>query len=172
MNLHKLDRSIFDELTTRYTSLVQEQNLLTALEQDKHDTIAFFRELSCEKLHYRYAPDKWTIQEVLQHLIDTERIFAYRALCIARGKTEPLAGFDVDSYAINSLAPLRTFESLLMEFVVVRSSSQLLFKSFTDDMLQRVGVASGARIQVAALGFRMAGHTVHHCKMIKERYLK
>lgn len=117
-----------------------------------------------------YAPGKWTVKEVLQHMIDTERIFAYRALRFARNDQTVLPGMDQDLFAANTLANKREVEDLLHEFAVVRESTILLYRSFDDKMLLREGICSEKRTTVLALGFTIVGHVLHHKHILKERY--
>lgn len=117
-----------------------------------------------------YAPGKWTVKKVLQHMIDTERIFAYRALRFARNDQTELPGMDQDLFAANTLANKRGVEDLLHEFAVVRESTILLFASFDDKMLLREGICSEKRTTVLALGFTIVGHGLHHKHILKERY--
>ncbi|MDQ3918964.1 MAG: DinB family protein [Acidobacteriota bacterium] len=124
-----------------------------------------------EKLAYRYAPGKWTVKEVLAHVVDDERIYAYRALRFARNDQTELPGFEQDAYAVHSGANRRTVESLLREFAAVRRSTVALFDSFDDEALARSGVADGKRSTVRALAYHIAGHELRHFNIIKERYL-
>ena len=118
-----------------------------------------------------YEDGKWTIREILVHLIDAERIFAYRALRIARGDRTPLTGFDHDAYVSNSRANNRSFESVLQELSAVRNATIALFESFDNDQLNLFGTASGKEVSVLALGFMICGHLVHHTDIINSRYL-
>ncbi len=131
----------------------------------------FYNNLSEEKADYAYAQGKWTIKELLQHIIDAERIFAYRALRIARKDTTPLASFDENSYAQHSNAKNRTLQSLKDEFNAVRASTDLLLASFNEDQLNASGTASNKSITVNALAFIIYGHLLHHKTIIEERYL-
>lgn len=124
-----------------------------------------------EKEEYRYAEGKWTIKELLQHIIDTERIFNYRALRFARNDKTAIQGFEQDDYNAQVDANARDFEDLLAEFHIVRQSSIALFASFSNEALTRIGTASGSPISVRALGFLMSGHQRHHLRVIQERYL-
>jgi len=117
-----------------------------------------------------YAPDKWTAKDILQHIIDTERIMAYRALRISRNDATPLPGFDENFFAANTTAANRTVDDLLEEFQIVRQSSILLFKNMTASMLQYEGIGSNQPIAPLALGFVLIGHPTHHLKVLKERY--
>jgi hypothetical protein len=131
----------------------------------------FFKSIPSNKLNYRYSNDKWTIKDILLHLIDTERIFAYRALRIARNEKVELPGFNEDSYVVEALANERSLSSLLEEYKMVRNATICLFKSFSENQLARIGVASNNSISVRAIGVIIQGHENHHMEIIKERYL-
>jgi hypothetical protein len=118
-----------------------------------------------------YEPQKWTVKDILQHCIDTERIMAFRALCFARFDQNPLPGFDENAYANNTTASNRSIEDLVDELIIVRKSSIYLFQSFTEKMLTHIGIANGSEISPLALGFVIVGHLKHHVKIINERYL-
>ena len=118
----------------------------------------------------RYAQDKWSIKEVLGHLIDCERVFAYRALCIARGEVQPLPGFDENAYVANASFDERPLERLIDEFIAVRLSTILLYDSQTSFELLLSGVANNNLITVRALMWIIAGHTEHHFRILQERY--
>ena len=147
------------------------RSLLEALEKGKGETIAFFEEVPEDKLDYRYAQGKWTPKEILLHLIDTERIFTYRALRFARKETVNLPGFEQDDYAARSNAGSRSMKSLLKEYNAVRESTITLFENLTKEQLEHVGSGSGSSFTARALGFINAGHEIHHIHVIKERYL-
>lgn len=127
--------------------------------------------LSEEKGHFSYAEGKWTIKEVLSHLIDGERIFSYRILRISRGDVTPIEGFEQDDYIQNSNANNRSFAELLEEFDRQRQADLLMIKNIDDQGLDRVGTASGNPVSVRALVFIAAGHVAHHLKILNERYL-
>tara|TARA_R110002012_G_scaffold81945_2_gene207389 strand:+ start:69135 stop:69650 length:516 start_codon:yes stop_codon:yes gene_type:complete len=148
-----------------------ELSLLIGLEQSMLNTKAFFESIPEDKLEYRYAEGKWTIKEILQHLIDTEHVFVYRALRFARQDKTPLPGFEQDDYVLASVANRRTREQLLNDYLDLRESSIALFSSFTKKMLEQIGVASNAEMSVRAVGFILIGHEKHHIDVIKERYL-
>lgn len=124
-----------------------------------------------DRWEYRYAPDKWTIKEVFQHIIDMERIFAYRALCFARNEQGGLPGADEDAYQLEARTGRRNSVDLLRELRAVRSASEELFASFDATALARSGSANGKHITVPALGWVIAGHSEHHVRIIRERYL-
>ena len=158
--------------TIMYIGLLPDDGLiLKHLYTNMVGTTKFLRSLPNEKLIYRYARGKWTIKEILAHLIDDERIYAYRALRFARNDRTELPGFEQDNYALESKANIRTIESLLKEFAAVRRSTIALFDSFDDEVLERSGVASGNVMSVRAAAYHIAGHELRHINIIKERYL-
>lgn len=117
-----------------------------------------------------YAPGKWTVKDIIQHLIDAERIFAYRALRFARNDKTLLPGFEQNDYAITAQASHRELDDLLEEYFTVRDTTTQLFKSFTNEMLMREGQTASGTITVAGIGFAIAGHTKHHAEVLKEKY--
>ena len=166
--LHENEYSVFN---ATYINAAGEVNLLEELEISLHDFIRFVQNLPMDKFDYRYAEGKWTIKEIIQHIIDTERIFAYRALRISRNDQTPLPGFDENDFANNTVAQTRGLQDLLTEFSAVRHSNLLLFKSFSDEQLLQVGIASEHSISVRAIGFILIGHQKYHQKVFEERYL-
>lgn len=145
--------------------------LLERMSRNCESTATLLSSLSESTLLSRYAAGKWTIKDTLQHIIDDERIYAYRALRFARGDQTILPGFEQDDFARNACASERTIDDLLEEFRAVRHASILLFKSMDDSALQRSGVADGKRSSVRALAYHIAGHELHHLKLVRERYL-
>ena len=164
--------AVYKNYFENYTSLVPEKDVLSALNNQAKTLTDFFNSISDEKAMYAYAVGKWTIKEMLQHIIDTERIFAFRALAIARKETVTLPGFDENIYATNSLANRRIWAELAHEMKIVREATILLFKSFTEEMLQNSGNFSAANGNVNTLGLIIAGHFYHHVNITNERYLK
>ncbi len=158
------------EYFSRYINHVPENELMDAFENQQPVIIDFLDSISEEKSLYAYAPGKWTIKEVLQHLIDAERVFTYRAMCIARKEKISLPSFDENNYAANSNANVRSWKSLLEECLHVRRGTTDLFKSFSIEMLDERGSASDKPITVLSLGFILIGHFYHHIMVIKERY--
>src|SRR5690606_40108636 len=114
-----------------------------------------------EKYDLKSSPEKWTIKGVIQHMIDAERIFCYRALCFARKDTTPLPGFDENEYADTSMADTRNWDDLKMEFLAVRKSSEWLFKSFNEDQLMSSGISNNSSIYVLGIGYIIVGHVAH-----------
>jgi len=155
-----------------YLRLVSDEWSLTGeLEVSLAKFIDFVRDIPMDKYDYRYAEGKWDIKDIIQHLIDSERIFAYRALRIARGDTTPLPGFEENDYAGSAGASRRHLQELLTELSLVRHCSISLFKSLREEELLRTGTASNNTVSARALGFLIIGHQNHHIKIFKERYL-
>jgi len=165
------DLSRLNPFYHNYIRQVEADDLSIALAKYNPATISFFENIPADKYEYRYAEGKWTPKEILQHIIDAERIFSYRALCFARKDTTPLPGFDENLYADNSNANSREWESLLNEFKSVRSSSTFLFQSFNEDQLDASGLANNSPAYVSGIGFLLIGHCQHHVNILKERYL-
>lgn len=153
-----------------YVKLVDEPDLAEAWSRHTDAFLDFFENIPPEKYDYRYAAGKWTIREVLQHIIDAERIFAYRALRFARLDDTHLPGFDENKYADQAKAHTRPWEKLIEEFKVVRHSSVLLFSSFDEEQFEASGVASGSRCYVRGIGYIIIGHSLHHLRVTRERY--
>jgi len=170
--ISKPEPSEYAPYTIMYIGLLPDDGLiLKHLADNLRATVDFVRALPEEKLLYRYAEGKWTIKEILAHLIDDERIYAYRALRFARNDQTELPGFEQDAYALESGANERPLEELLEEFATVRRSTVALFNSFDDRVLTRSGVASGNVMSVRAAAYHIAGHELRHLNIIKERYL-
>lgn len=155
---------------SRYIELVKENDVIAALDAQE-DMIQHYFEGLKDKADYAYAPGKWTLKEMLQHIIDTERIFSFRALCFARQETQNIPGFEEDDYAANSHAAGRSWESLCEEIKAVRKSTRFLFESFSKEDYDHSGTANGKATTVVAVGFMTVGHIYHHVNVIKERYL-
>ncbi|MBP9152690.1 MAG: DinB family protein [Flavobacteriales bacterium] len=156
---------------SRYIDLVEETDLLTAFDNLSSEGHSFWLDITEEQGNFRYAEGKWSIKEVLQHIIDTERIFAYRALAIARGDTTSLPGYDENTYAANSEADSRLMEDLVDELFTLRNATTTLFSGLTDAALDRIGTANGASLSALAAGFIIVGHELHHVNVVKDRYL-
>lgn len=155
----------------RYVDQVPEEDLMTAFKNQTAGLEKFLNSISEEKSNYAYAEGKWTIKELLQHVIDTERIFNYRALCFARGDEQGLPGFEEDDYAANSHANKRTWDDLVREFLTVRKGTEMMYTSFDDSVLEKTGKANNNPSTVNSLGFTTVGHFYHHKKVLEERYL-
>ncbi|MCL5030327.1 MAG: DinB family protein [Bacteroidetes bacterium] len=154
-----------------YISKVEGNNVLKVLEEQLNNTFKFFNSIPESKGSFSYAEGKWTIKEVIGHIIDTERVFAYRALCIARGEKKHLPGFEQDDYIKEGGFNERKISDLAEEFRKVREANLALFKSFDETAINRRGVASEKEITVNAILFIIAGHENHHAGILKSRYL-
>ena len=156
----------------KYINLVESLSLNEALEKYQTELVSILSKLPEELWNYRYAPGKWSIKELVQHLIDGDRVFCYRALRFARHDQTELPGFDENLFAEYSEADRRSREELLEELKSVQRSSALMFQSFSEDQLNQSGVANGNSVYVGGLGYIIAGHTRHHMQVLQERYLK
>jgi uncharacterized damage-inducible protein DinB len=157
----------------QYIQLVVKENksIVENLEDSQISFELLLRDLPNEKHSFAYAEGKWSLKELIQHIIDTERIFCYRALCFARNDKTSLPGFDQDIFVKNDNANERDYYDLLDEMATLRKSSIQLYKSFSEEALLRVGVASENNMSVRALGYLFSGHQIHHLNVVKERYL-
>ena len=153
----------------QYISLV-EGDVLNLLNRQATEFPDFINDL-VEKADYAYAPDKWTIKQLIGHIIDTERILAYRLTCFARAENHALPGFDEDEYVANAHFQDRSLLSFSEEFTLLRKANMFLFNSLSEKDLDRSGTASERQITVRALLFVIAGHVIHHTQIIKSRYL-
>ncbi len=155
----------------KYIDEVPEENLQAAFQKQSSIITEFLHSITEEKSGYAYAPGKWTGKELLQHITDTERIFAYRGLCIARNEKNSLPGFDENDYAAASNANNRSWKDLAEEFLIVRKSTEALFNSFATEILGRSGISNNNPMSVSSTGFITIGHVYHHIKIFNERYL-
>lgn len=155
----------------RYINKVPNSDIIASLSEGQKEMEQFCQQIPSNKWEHRYAEGKWTIKEVLMHIIDTERIMAYRALCIARNDQTSLPGFDQDDYILPSNANLRSPESLLAEYKAVRAATIALFVHFDQTMFTRMGTANNSPISPRALAYIIAGHEIHHLAIVRERYL-
>jgi DinB superfamily len=155
----------------KYIDQVPEEDLQAAFQKQSSIITDFLHSVTEEKSNYAYAPGKWTGKELLQHITDTERIFAYRGLCIARNEKNSLPGFDENDYAAASNASSRSWKDLAEEFLIVRKSTEALFNSFTPEILSHSGISNNNPMSVSSAGFIAVGHVYHHIKIFNERYL-
>jgi len=171
MNSNQLPKDEYSRFNAPYIESLDNVNLIEELEICLHDFIKFVQNIPMDKFDYRYAEGKWTIKDIIQHIIDAERIFSYRALRISRNDQTPLPGFEENDYVENTNANARSIQELLTEMAAVRQSTLLLFKSFTVEQLQLMGIASNNPISVRAIGFIIIGHQKHHQRVFAECYL-
>lgn len=161
----------YGEYYQKYIDLVKGDDIFRILVEQNIDSQNILNSFSENKGNYKYSEGKWTVKEVIGHMMDVERIFAYRALCIARGETKPLPGMDQDLYVSNGNFNKRQLFDLNYEYRLLRESNILLFGSFDKSVLQNRGNASGNDVTVLALMFMTAGHEKHHLKILTERYM-
>lgn len=161
----------YNSYYTPYIQLATNENICKGLTINLKKVVDFYKSIPEEKLDYCYAEDKWSVKDILLHIIDTERIFSYRALRISRNDKTPILGFEQDDYVLYANAKNRSIDSLLDEYVSVRQSTLSLFEPFTDAQLKFTGLASGSPISVRAIGYILTGHENHHNNVIVERYL-
>lgn len=160
----------YSAYAARYVDLVSNDPIVDILDYQKESTYNFFVKMGPDKAGYAYAEGKWTVKQVLGHMIDTERVFAFRAFCFSR-EAATLPGFDQDVYVNNTDFNNRSLEDLANEFKAVRESSLYLFRSISEAQQTRKGIASGNPVSVRALAYLMAGHELYHIKILKEKYL-
>ena len=161
----------FPHYFARYISRVDADSLAEAMTKYTNLLADFYTDLPEAKAEYRYTPDKWTLKELMQHVVDTERIMSYRLLRISRGDTTPLASFDENSYAAASNANARSFDSIKEEFIAVRKSTDLLIATLGEEQLNLEGVASNLPVKANAIGYIIFGHLLHHKAVVEEKYL-
>jgi uncharacterized damage-inducible protein DinB len=154
-----------------YIPLVKQDNLVDALKANETETYNFFKAIPSSKGDFAYEAGKWSIKGVFNHLIDTERIFAYRALRFARKDEKQPLSFEQDEYVPNAEPESRSPESLLDEFSTLRRSNISLFGSFSSEALLRSGITAAGKATVLSIGFTICGHNIHHMNVVKERYL-
>ncbi|MEO6150094.1 MAG: DinB family protein [Mucilaginibacter sp.] len=159
----------YGPLPANYIRLIGDEDVLTVLEQQRDTCYNLFHQMTEEQAEYRYAEGKWSIKEMLGHMIDTERIFAFRALCFSREQQE-LPGFDQDIYMFYSTYNSRSMQSVAEEFKTLRDANLFLFRSINQQQEVRTGIASGYEISVRAMVYATAGHERHHLNIFKERY--
>lgn len=155
-----------------YMKAVPEGDIISTLGQQLEDTKLLLKNVSEEQGLFRYGEGKWSIKEVIGHMTDTERVMAYRLLCIARGETVSLPGFDEKQYTAHATFNEQSMEELIDHFSIVRESTLALMKSFDDASWKRKGLANNTEVTVRGVAYIIAGHAIHHCQIIKERYLQ
>ena len=156
----------------RYISLVQSSDILATLDEQRRETLLLLSGRTEEEGDYRYADDKWSVKEVLGHVNDTERVFAYRALRISRNDQTNIEGFEQDDYVKFGPFAKRTLEDLVEDYIAVRRATLTLFRNLYEEAWTRRGVANKNEVTVRALAYIIAGHEVHHRRILREKYLK
>ncbi len=170
--MHRPRPSEYDEYYGLYVGQVPEGEILELLERGLADNRALLGDLPVEWETYRYEPGKWSVREVIAHVLDAERVFGYRAVSIARGDPASLPGMDQDVWAAGANAANRPLASLLEELEHLRRSHILMFAGFDGEMWGRRGVASGFEFTVRSFPYILAGHEIHHRRVLEERYLR
>ncbi len=160
----------FNPYYDKYISKIAEGDVLTLLHTQNLETARLLNRVPETRAEFRYAPDKWSIKEVVGHMCDTERIMTYRALRIGRGDTKPLPGFEQDDYIQPAHFERRTLADLVQEFQLIRQTSLMLFRNFDEEALRRMGTASDSPISVRALVYIVAGHERHHLLILRDKY--
>ncbi|MFZ4106314.1 DinB family protein [Flavobacterium sp.] len=172
MNVSQLQTSDYAQFYSNYIAQASDEfTLIEELEISLHRFIKFVQDIPLDKFDYRYEEEKWTIKDIIQHIIDAERVFSYRALRFARNDTTELPGFEENHYVNEANGNQRSIMELLTELSAVRHSTLYLFKSINKDQLLNIGIASNNPISVGALGFIIIGHQNHHQRIFEERYL-
>lgn len=170
MNMH-IDFPFTPDYCRYYLDLVETGDLISELEKTKQHTLELFDRIRPENENFSYQSGKWTTKEVLRHIVDCERIYSYRAFRFSRFDETELAGFDEGMYIANLNSSLLNLSGLKEDYLSVRSSTISLFKGMTDEMLDFKGTANQGVFSARALGYMCVGHNIHHCNMLKERYL-
>lgn len=170
--MKKPETGEFNSYYKTYIDLCSDGDFLTLYQENAHFVNQFFSEIPADRHDYRYAEGKWTIKQMLMHLIDTERIFLYRALVAIRNDQHAgLQSYDEDHYAAQADVSKRSMQSLLDEFEVVRKSGEFLFNNCSDQESKTCVSVFGNQTSARAIGYVLIGHTIHHMKIIRERYL-
>jgi len=154
----------------KYYDLIPPGEIIKILQNQQQAVVQFFQSVSDEKALYRYAPGKWSIKELFGHIIDSERIFSYRALCIGRHEKNPLPGWDQDDYIHNANFDDQSVTELVNQFVIARMGFIALYQSFTTEAIQNVGIANNHHLSPRLIARILAGHAAHHLNILQERY--
>jgi len=155
-----------------YIAKVPSGPIIEILEYLKDSTYNFFARMTSEQADYAYADGKWTLKQLLGHMIDTERVFSFRVLCFSRGDKNPLPGFEQEDYVANSTYDTRSIQDLASEFKALRTANVYLYNSLTDEQSEITGIASNHPVSVRALVYMTAGHELYHLDLIKSLYIK
>lgn len=172
MRITDLQPTEYHQFYANYIGYVDDLSMRSALDESEAQLLDYLTHVPEDSTNFAYAPGKWTIAQCLQHIIDTERIFSYRALRIGRGDLTPLPGFEQNDYAAVANVSDRRFRDMIDEFRVVRAATKALFNSFTPEDLVRLGTMSNGPASVRALGFIISGHVYHHAQLYREKYGK
>ena len=165
------ETSEYHEYYKPYVDIVPEGDIVEMMDKQANEIIDFFKSIPDEKGSFRYDPDKWSIKELLGHLTDNERIFGNRALRIARNDPAPLPGFNQDNYVPAGNFDKREIADIAQEFLHIRTSNVIMYKSFTDEDFLKSGTADGVGVSVRSIAYMLVGHAIHHINVINEKYL-
>lgn len=165
------DQNTYPDFFKTYINLVETSNISLALEDNKDLVINFFKAIPADKIDFAYASGKWTVKQILNHIIDTERVMSYRALRFARKDPQMNLSFDENAFAANADVTKISLEKLIEEFDHLRQANCLMFSNFSNETLQLQGQLSSGNISVLALGFTICSHALHHIEVINQKYL-
>ncbi|MBU2951774.1 DinB family protein [Tamlana agarivorans] len=172
MKVTDLETSEYNIYYKTYIDKVPKSSkLIDGFECGREAVVSCFRSVPDDKLYYSYAPGKWTVKEVFQHIIDTERVFSYRCFCLARQEKTPLPGYEQDDYVPPSKANAKSMDDLIEEYEAVRRNTIVLLKSLSEADLKCVGTASGGNMSARAAAFIILGHEIHHLGVMKQHYI-
>jgi len=160
----------YDAYYQDYLELLDTDNIIQTLTTQGQKMFVLIQNLSPEEAAYRYADGKWSVKEVIGHLIDTERVMAYRAMCISRGDQTSLPGFDQAAYVDNGHFSERSLQNISAEYDAQRNANISMFNGFTEEQILKQGTANGVDVSVRALAHIIAGHELHHLNILRERY--
>jgi hypothetical protein len=169
--LKRPSKNEYPEYYVPYVDLVPEGDLVELLKENLEKTVSLFEGISEEVSLNRYAPGKWSIKEVLGHITDTERIMSYRLLRVGRGDQTPLAGFNENDYVHAAQTNNLSVKTILEDFKAVRTATITLIQNLPNEAWENKGNANGTEITTRAIAYIIAGHQMHHCKIVEERYL-
>ncbi|WP_291871108.1 DinB family protein [Maribacter sp.] len=170
MQKSDLSPTEYQEFYATYLNAISDVDLIGELQSGKNWMVKYLKNLEDSKLSYSYGKGKWTIAEVIMHIIDTERVFQYRAFRFSKNDKSALPGFDQDEYILHTDVTSRSKESILQEYLSVREASITLYQNLKNKQLQYTGIASSINWSVAGIGFVISGHQKHHCSILEERY--
>ncbi|HVM92204.1 MAG TPA: DinB family protein [Terriglobales bacterium] len=163
--------SEYDPYYERYISLVKSDDIVSSLQKQGQETLELLGKVRAERGEFRYAPGKWSVKEVLGHINDTERIMSYRVLRIARGDRTPIEGFEQDDYIAGGKFWRRAIDDLLQEFATIRNATVQLVRHLDAEAAERHGTANNKEISARAIVYVIAGHELHHRRILQEKYL-
>ena len=168
--MNKSELKIYPAYFSYYISLVAEEDIIDGLQKSYDIASKKLNGINSELWDYRYDVNKWTVKNLILHLMDSERIFSYRALCISRGETISLPGFDENIYADNAYDAAYTISEIIEHYLLIRKNSILLFQHFSPKVYKNIGKANDHDIELGAIGCAILGHELHHFKILVERY--